>query len=106
MRPSFLAFAVAATLLASPAALAAPTCQNENGITTRCGTPGAMPVGWSLSAQQRLERHIPGPSYPTGNEFLKLVCIMGVFFALMALLPDFDGARAGAWGKEEGDEED
>jgi hypothetical protein len=64
-----------------------------------------MPVGWSLSAQQRLERHLPGPNYPSGNELLKLVCIMGVFFALMALLPEFDGAHADDWGKEEGDED-
>ena len=105
MRPSFLAFAVAAILLTSPVVLAAPTCQTENGAATRCGTPGAMPVGWSLSAQQRLERHLPGPNYPSGNELLKLVCIMGVFFALMALLPEFDGAHAGDWGKEEGDED-
>jgi hypothetical protein len=25
---------------------------------------------------------------------------------LMALLPEFDGQRAGAWGKQEGDDED
>jgi hypothetical protein len=105
MRPLFLAYTLAAVLLTAPAALAAPTCQDENGATTRCGTPGAMPVGWSLSTQQRLDRHLPGPNYPTGNEFLELVCIMGVFFALMALLPDFDGARAGDWGKQEDDDE-
>ena len=105
MRPSFLAVTVAAALLTSPAVLAAPTCQNENGVTTRCGTPGAMPVGWTLSAQQRLERHVTGPTYPNGNEFWELVCIMGVYFALMALLPEFDGRRAGDWGKQEGDEE-
>jgi hypothetical protein len=106
MRPSFLALTVAAALLAAPAALAAPTCQNENGATTKCGTPGAMPVGWTLTAQQRLERHVPGPNYPNGNEFWELLCIMGVYFALMALLPEFDGRRAGDWGKQEGDEED
>ena len=105
MRRLFQAFSIAAVLFSAPAASAAPTCQTENGVTTRCGTPGAMPVGWSLSAQQRLERHIPGPSYPAGNEIWKLVCIMGVFFCLMALLPEFDGARAGDWGKQEGDEE-
>ena len=104
MRPCIPAFALAAALLAAPAALAAPTCQTQNGATTRCGTPGAMPVGWSLSAQQRSERHVPGPAYPNGNEFWELVCIMGIFFALMALLPEFDGARAGDWGKQEDDE--
>jgi len=109
--PSVAVLLITASL-AAPPALAAPTCQTQNGATIRCGTPGAMPVGWNLSPQQRLDRHVPGPdyptgpNYPTGNEFLKLLCIMGVFFALMALLPEFDGQRAGAWGKQEGDDED
>lgn len=102
----FLAVALAVQLSTFAAANAAPTCQDENGGTIRCGTPGAMPVGWSLSVQQRLDRHIPGPAYPTGNELLELACIMGIFFALMALMPEFDGSRTRDWGRQEGDDED
>jgi hypothetical protein len=39
---------VVALLLAASAAQAAPTCQDRHGGTVRCGTSGAMPVGWTL----------------------------------------------------------
>jgi hypothetical protein len=32
------------------------------------------------------------------NELLELLCVIGVFFGLMALLPEFDG-----WGDGDGD---
>ena len=106
MRRLTLAFAVAATLLTSSAALAAPTCQDKNGDTIRCGTQGAMPVGWTLSPQQRLERQISKPKYPSTNELLELIGVMGVFFALLALMPEFDGQNARDWGEQEGDREE
>ena len=105
MRPWISAFAGAATLLAS-AALAAPTCQDRNGETIRCGTQGAMPVGWSLSPQQRLEQQISKPKYPSTNELLELIGVMGVYFALLALMPEFDGQRTRDWGEQEGDREE
>ena len=94
MRALILAAAVSATLLSAPA-LAAPTCQDKDGDTIKCGTPGAMPVGWTLSPQQRLERQRSRPTGPSMNELLELICVIGVFFGLMALLPEFDG-----WGDE------
>ena len=97
MRRLILAVAVAATLLSGPAALAAPTCQDQNGDTIKCGTPGAMPVGWTLSRQDRLERQRSSPIGPGTNQLLELICVLGVFFALMALLPEFDGWGAGDW---------
>ena len=103
MRPWIPAFAVAATLLTASAALAAPTCQDKNGDTIRCGTQGAMPVGWTLSPQQRLERQIPRPKYPSTKELLELIGVMGVFFTLLALMPEFDGQRTRDWGEQEGD---
>ena len=105
MRPWILVFA-AAMLLATPAAHAAPTCQDRNGETTRCGTPGAMPVGWTLSPQQRLERQIPKPKYPTTNELLELIGVIGVYFTLLALMPEFDGQRTRDWGEQEGDRDE
>ena len=105
MRLSILAFTLAATLLIAPGALAAPTCQDENGVTSKCGTPGAMPLGWTLSPEQLLERHASRPKYPSTNELLELICVMGVFFGLMALMPEFDGSRARDWDEQEGDRE-
>jgi len=106
MRPLIPAFVVATSLLTASAALAAPTCQDINGETIRCGTPGAMPVGWTLSPQQRLERQISRPKYPSTNEILELIAIMGVFFTLLALMPEFDGQRTRDWGEQEGDREE
>ena len=106
MRRLILAFTVAATLITAPAALAAPTCQNQNGETMKCGIQGAMPVGWALSPQQLLDRQASRPTYPSVNQLLELVSVIGVFFALMALMPEFDGRRAGDWGEQEEDREE
>ena len=106
MRRLILAVTVAATLLSGPAALAAPTCQDKNGDTIKCGTPGAMPVGWTLSRQERLERQRSTPIGPGTNQLLELICVLGVFFALMALLPEFDGWGAGDWEQKGRDDEE
>jgi hypothetical protein len=106
MRPLILTFTVAAMLFGSPAAFAAPTCQDMNGITAKCGTPGAMPVGWTLSPQQRLERQGSRPKYPTTSELLELIGVMGVFFTILALVPEFDGSRAGDWGEQEEEDDE
>ncbi|HYK81335.1 MAG TPA: hypothetical protein VEU95_16995 [Micropepsaceae bacterium] len=103
LRPWIPAFAVAASLLTASAAFAAPTCQDKNGETIRCGTPGAMPVGWTLSPQQRLERQGSIAKYPSTNELLELIGVMGVFFTLLALMPEFDGQLASDWGEQEED---
>ena len=94
MRRTLVALITAATLFAAPAAMAAPTCQDMNGSAIRCGTPGAMPVGWTLPLQQRMERDEPSPIEP--NQFLELVCALGIYFCLLAMLPDFEG-----WSDEE-----
>jgi hypothetical protein len=105
MRPWIPVFA-AAMLLTASAALAAPTCQDINGETIRCGTPGAMPVGWTLTPQQRLERQISKPKYPSTNELLELIGVIGVYFTLLALMPEFDGQRTRDWGEQEGDHDE
>jgi hypothetical protein len=102
MRSTLSALIVAAALLAAPAVTAAPTCQDRNGDTIRCETAGAMPVGWTLPAGQRLERRLSEPQGPNLNTFLGLGCFLIAFFALIALLPDFDGH----WDREENDDEE
>ena len=104
MRPFILAFTVAAVLLTG-SALAAPTCQDGNGDTIRCGTPGAMPVGWTLSPQQRLERQPSGPLPPSTSEVVEMICVIGMLLALIALMPEFDGG-AGDWDEQEGDRDE
>jgi hypothetical protein len=100
MRSVLLALIAAFTLLAAPAAIAAPTCQDRNGAI-RCGTAGAMPVGWTLPASERRLRQRSEPPGPSLETLLGLGCFLVGFFALIALLPDFDGR----WDPEEGDDE-
>lgn len=102
MRHSMIAAGTAALLLTAPAALAAPTCDNRNGDTVKCGTPGAMPVGWAPSPADILEHPTTSPELSPA-EAIALVYILGAFFALIALMPEFDGSREGDWDEQEGD---
>ncbi len=86
MRAWVLAFA----LLATPA-VAAPTCLDKQGGTIRCGVPGAMPVGWIPPPQVRWEQELSRAPGPGTSELLAVFCGLGLFFALIALLPDFQG---------------
>lgn len=87
------AWILALTLLFAAPALAAPTCQNRGGDTVRCGTPGAMPVGWKPSPEMLWDREISRPPGPSLRQILGVFCGLGLLFALIALLPDFDGWR-------------
>lgn len=104
MRPMILAFtATALLMLSAPAALAGPTCQDQNGDSLRCGGPGAMPVGWTLPADQRpSQRAVP----ITPGVLVSLIGVIGGFFALIALMPQFESSRGGDWDEQEGDRED
>ena len=90
---------ILALLLAAPAAQAAPTCQNRGGDTIRCGTQGAMPVGWTPSPQQLWDRQLSRAPGPGKGELLSAFGMVGLILALIALLPEFRGWR------EEQDEE-
>jgi hypothetical protein len=92
-------FILAATLaVTSPAespALAAPTCQDRSGVTTRCGTNGGMPVGWTAP---EWDRHFA----PADRGLIfKAVAGIVLVLALIALMPDFEG---GHWDREEDDD--
>jgi hypothetical protein len=101
MRSTLLALIAIATLFAAPAAIAGPTCQDANGDTLRCGTTGAMPVGWTLPPAQRLRVLAERPAEPPAD-LLGLGLFLIGFFALLALMPDFDGQ----WDRQELDGEE
>jgi hypothetical protein len=101
MRSILLALIAIVALFGAPAAIAAPTCQDRNGDTIRCGTEGAMPVGWTLPAAERSRVLAARPPEPPPN-LLGLGLFLVGFFALLALLPDFDGK----WDRQERDEEE
>jgi hypothetical protein len=98
MRSRLPAAIALATLLAATPALAGPTCQDRAGTPTRCGTPGAMPLGWTAPASVR---EASQPSALSTREILCLVALVGAVFALIALMPKFDGR----WDRQEGEEE-
>ena len=106
MRASIIAFILSAILLGAPVAMAAPTCQDVKGDTLRCGTPGAMPVGWSPSPEALWDRKLALPQGPDTNEVLKALGGIALLLALIALLPRFDGSPAGGgWDRQEGDKQ-
>jgi hypothetical protein len=97
MRPALPAFVFAVLLLGAPAAHAAPTCLDRQGQTVRCGTPGALPVGVSLPQEAPRER----PGGPGVGKLVGLAAFLAGLFALILLLPDFQGR----WDGQETDEE-
>jgi hypothetical protein len=86
---------LALALLATPV-FAAPTCQDRNGDTIKCGAPGAMPVGWTLPDAEAWRLRLVHPETPAGD-ILKAVAGLALLFALIALLPRFDGRRDQDW---------
>jgi hypothetical protein len=104
MRPVILSLAIAALLVSAPAAMAAPTCQDKDGTTIRCGTASAMPVGWSLPPE---EFNSHQAALRTGNNPAMLptaLCFIFLLLALFAVLPDFDGRSDADWDEQEGDD--
>jgi hypothetical protein len=105
MRPLILLFAMLALLVSAPAAMAAPTCQDINGTTTRCGTADAMPVGWSLPPAEFNSRQAALRSDDANPSALpNALCFIFLLLALFAVLPDFDGRSDADWDEQEGDD--
>ena len=86
----FVAIFVLALFCVAPA-MAAPTCQARDGLTMRCGTPGAMPVGWTAP---RMEHPLPRAST---HDMWEAAAGLILLLALIALLPEFDGSRDEDW---------
>jgi hypothetical protein len=87
---------VGACLIAgAPAASAGPICENRAGEAVRCEDPRAMPLGWTPSLEERLTHPDPGPPEPTAVELGGVFALILVIFALIALMPDFDGWAPG-----------
>ena len=82
--------------LATPAP-AAPTCQDRNGNPARCGTPQAMPLGWSLSPEEFAQRQAALHPAPDRHVLLDGLIVLVLFLAFLALLPDFDGRHDEDW---------
>ena len=104
MRLRVPAWAVALALLAAPvSAVAGPTCLDHQGEMIRCGTPGAMPVGWTPPPDQERARLAARHDDIGLGRLVGLACLVGGLLALLALMPDFQGRwDAESWDGEEG----
>lgn len=102
MRLPVLAFVFA--LFIAPAALAAPTCNDVEGHTVRCGAPGAMPVGWKPAPDAIALPDEGEPPDFSETQMFGLICFIGGLLALFALLPDFEDGQGGGWDRQEDDE--
>jgi len=83
--------------------VAAPTSQDANGTTTRCGTPNAMPVGWQLSAEEFHQRQEALGNVFDSRTLMSALALIAALFAIITLLPDFDGRSGNDWDEQEGD---
>ena len=100
-----VAILAAAVLLAvAPITSAGPICEDRAGESVRCEDARAMPLGWSLPLDERLKHPRSGPPDPTPVQLGGVFILIFLFFALIALMPDFDGWTSGGPGeKGEGD---
>lgn len=103
MRRVVVVFAAALAGVLATAASAAPTCERLDGLTARCGTSGAMPVGWQPTPQQLLEMRAPRPPQEVALDVIGSVCLLGALATLIASMPQFDGWEADDWDEQEGD---
>jgi len=94
---------VAALLGAAPVARAGPTCEDRAGEAVRCEDPRAMPLGWTPPLEERLKHSDQGPPEPTALELGGVFALIAMLFALIALMPNFDGWAAGAGDKDSDD---
>ena len=87
--------------LSAAGALAAPTCLTARGDMARCGTPHAMPVGWTPAAGAGVGRTTGEADASDDGKLIGLTVFLAGVFGLIALMPDFEGR----WDREAGDDE-
>jgi hypothetical protein len=85
-------------------ALAAPGCQNRQGDMVRCDVSTAMPVGWTVPPEVFTARVLSRTPPAQTRELVSVAVVLVCLFAIIALLPRFDGSRPEDWDRQEGDE--
>ena len=99
MRTCVPALVLGAVLLTATAASAAPTCLDRHGDMARCGTAGAMPLGWSGPADLEGARRVADA--PGEGKLIGLTLFLAGLFGLFALMPDFEDS----WDRQGEDDE-
>ncbi|MGZ3403246.1 MAG: hypothetical protein ACXWKN_08310 [Phenylobacterium sp.] len=101
MRAATPLLAAALLMVSASGVLAAPTCRNAQADVVRCGAPGAMPPGWTPPASAEIGRKSGEPDAADDGKLLGLTVFLAGFFALIALMPDFEGK----WDRQAGDDD-
>jgi hypothetical protein len=103
MRAAIPPLAAALVILGASAAMAAPTCVDRHGVMARCGAAGAMPVGWTPPPDVLEARRAAAAAAAAGDndKLVGLTIFLAGFFALIALMPDFEGK----WDRQASDDE-
>jgi hypothetical protein len=99
-----LILAIVTGLWIALTALAPPRCDDLSGRAVRCGTAGAVLVGWKSSREMLAAQEAGAPAELSSTQVFGLVCFIGGLFALFALLPDFEAGDGGGWDRQEDDE--
>jgi hypothetical protein len=85
-------------------AQAAPGCENRQGDLVRCDVASAMPLGWKVPADVFTARVLSRTPPAQTHELVSVAVVLICLFAIIALLPRFDGTRQEDWDRQEGDE--
>ena len=101
MRAATPILAALVLMLSGSGALAAPTCLTAQGDMARCGTPRAMPVGWTPAAGAQIGRRTGEADASDDAKLIGLTVFLAGLFGLIALMPDFEGR----WDRQAGDED-
>jgi hypothetical protein len=89
-----LGAALSGGLLLPATATAGPICLDASGAAARCEAANALPPGVDpTGGDEARDSQIPLPAPQT---LFGLICVLGGLFALIGLMPDFDG-----WGPGE-----
>jgi hypothetical protein len=101
MRAATPGLALTLLMLSAPVAMAAPTCLNARGDMARCGTTGAMPLGWTPPAGSQVGRATGEADASDDGKLIGLTAFLAGLFALIALMPDFEDS----WDRQGGDDD-
>jgi hypothetical protein len=93
---------IALILMVATPATAAPICFTRAGDPVHCGMTDAMPIGWKQPPQDAARRELSQP-HPSDRAVFETMAVLVLLFALIALLPEFDGARDKDWEPEKRD---
>jgi hypothetical protein len=91
------ALVLVACICGAAPALGAPICQNRLGDFVHCEAKEAMPLGWHVPDDVYTARVLSRTPPARSSDLVAAGMVLACLFALIALLPKFDGAKDEDW---------